>query len=91
MTITLTPEIERALAARATRAGMTPELLVLRDLHELYLEREQRDETPRTGADLLALWEQEGAFLAREDLPDSPALAHQIREQSQKPRTQEGN
>lgn len=81
MTITLTPEIERALTARASQKGTTPELLALHDLNRLYVEPSQPEETPRTGAELLALWEQEGAFLARQDLPDSPTLARQLREQ----------
>jgi hypothetical protein len=38
MTITLTPEIERALTARANQQGTTPELLVLHDLQELYAD-----------------------------------------------------
>ena len=85
MTITLTPEIERALAARAERQGTTPERLALHDLHALYVG-EQPPEEPRTGADLLALWEREGAFLPHESLPDSPALARRVRERSQRPR-----
>ena len=81
MTITLSPEIERALTARAMQQGTTPELLALHDLNGLYVEPGLLEETPQTGAELLALWEQEGAFLARQDLPDSPALARQLREQ----------
>lgn len=38
MTITLTPELERELTARAARQGTTPELLALHDLHELYAD-----------------------------------------------------
>ena len=44
------------------------------------------DDTLKTGADLLALWEQEGAFLPREDIPDSPIYARQLREEPQRPR-----
>ena len=89
MTITLTPEIERALTVRATQQGTTPELLALHDLNGLYVEPGQPEQPPRTGADLLALWEQEGAFLPREDLPDSTTLARQLREQSQQVREQD--
>lgn len=53
------------------------------------MKEKQSEQTPRIGADLLALWEQEGAFLLREDLPDSPTLARQIREQAQQVREQE--
>ena len=38
MTITLTPEIERALMTRANQQGTTPELLALHDMHELYAD-----------------------------------------------------
>ena len=38
MIITLPPEIERALTARASQQGTTPELLALHDLQELYAE-----------------------------------------------------
>lgn len=36
MTITLPPELESTLTARAARQGTTPELLALHDLHQLY-------------------------------------------------------
>jgi hypothetical protein len=39
-------------------------------------------EQTRTGRDLLALWEREGAFLPEDDRPDSPELARQIREEA---------
>ena len=89
MTITLTPEIEGALIVRAAQQGTTPQLLALHDLHELYIGDTQAAGTPLTGADLLVLWEQEGAFLPREDLPDSPTLARQVREQAQQVRAKE--
>lgn len=38
----------------------------------------------RTGADLLAQWEREGALLSAEGAPDAPALVRQIREQNQR-------
>jgi len=82
MTITLTPEIERALSVRAEQLGTKLESLALRDLRGLYVE-DKAEDPPRTGADLLAFWEDEGVFMPREDLPDSPILARQLREQSQ--------
>lgn len=60
MTITLTPELERELTARAARQGTTPELLALHDLHELYADpiRSNRYENKKfegkTLADVLA-------------------------------------
>ena len=38
MTITLTPEIERALTVKANQQGTTPELLALHDMHDLYAD-----------------------------------------------------
>ena len=40
MKITVPPEIERALAARAHKLGTTPELLVLDSLREQFLHSE---------------------------------------------------
>ncbi len=57
ITIKLTPEIERALSVWVAQQGMTPELLALHNLREIYVGNVQAEDTPRTGADLLALWE----------------------------------
>lgn len=57
MTITLTPEIERALTVRASRQGTTPEQMALHDLTELYAETETDKPDPfegKTLADVLA-------------------------------------
>lgn len=57
MTITLTPEIERALTERASRQGTTPEQLALHDLTKLYAETEADKPDPfegKTLADVLA-------------------------------------
>ena len=40
VTITLTPELEQAVAERAQRNGTTPELFLLNDLQERYLPTE---------------------------------------------------
>jgi hypothetical protein len=84
ITLNLPDAVEGALKREATSRGTTPEELILSDLERLYLVPETDLEPPlKTGADLLKLWKKEGAFLAREDLPDSPELARQIREQVQ--------
>jgi len=54
MTITLTPEIEKALLGEATRQGADPELLALDCLRARFLENGRRDEVSGTLADLLA-------------------------------------
>ena len=43
MIITLTPDLEIALARHAERQGTTPELLALHDLHELYKEKQSEE------------------------------------------------
>ncbi len=54
MTITLTPELENALTARAVQQGTTPELLALHDLHQLYEPpTEDADFAGKTLADVL--------------------------------------
>ncbi len=72
MTITLTPEIERALTARANQQGTTPELLALHDLQELYAEAPAPD--PFEGkslADVLA--GHIGTVNSRENNGDQPS------------------
>ena len=58
MTITLTPDIERAVKRRAERQGTTPELLALNDLRGLYAEEPAVEDGPedlagKTLADVL--------------------------------------
>lgn len=84
LTVELTLAQELQLKEEAARAGLEPAALLLARAgladtpHTLNLGKE-----PGTGADLLALWEQEDAFLPHEDLSDSPALARALREQAQ--------
>ena len=57
MTITLTPEIERALTEKASKQGTTPEQSALHDLTKLYAETETDKPDPfegKTLADVLA-------------------------------------
>jgi hypothetical protein len=80
----LPASVEDALTQEADRRGITPQSLVLDDLQRLYPSRKAGSAAQqKTGADIIAIWEKEGAFLAREDLPDSPELARQIREKAQ--------
>lgn len=92
--IDLTPEQETRLRRKAERDGQNPEA-VARALLMQALEDEAQGKpaadvlTDTSGAATLAAWEADGALLPREDLPDSPTLARQLREQSQN-RTQAG-
>lgn len=83
--ITLAPEIEEAAVRQAQHRGLSldeylPELLA----QAVTQETVAGEPVPRTGADLLALWEREGAFLPHETAPDAPALARQLREKAQR-------
>jgi hypothetical protein len=49
MTITLSPEIERALTEQAERLGTTPELLALDSLRERFVAPSVPEETPQEG------------------------------------------
>jgi predicted esterase len=86
-TIELTPDLEQRAAQEARQNGKSiaeylPELLdrALPKTSHVALNTT----IPKTGADLLALWEEEGAFVSRDDQPESPVLAHHLREQAQR-------
>jgi hypothetical protein len=50
MTITLTPDIEKALASEANRKGTTPETLALDCLRSRFLAESVDDSTPPKGS-----------------------------------------
>ena len=84
----LLPAIEEIAARQAQKNGKSveeylPELVQRALVQQEAPESSAANETLKTGADLLALWEREGMFLPGEDMPDSPAYARQIRETSQ--------
>lgn len=81
LTLTLTPERETRLTEQARAAGLTLDDFALRVLDEAAAAPPESE--PRTGADLLALWAREGAFLPADDDLDAPARARDIRERNQ--------
>lgn len=92
--IDLTPEQETRLRQKAARDGQDAESVARTMLMQVLEDEAQANPVAdvladTSGAAALAAWEAEGAFLPREDLPDSPTLARQLREQSQN-RTQAG-
>lgn len=93
-TIELIPVVEELAAKQARERGQSVEDYLPDILAQAVRQQEVVSETngsentgaemPRTGADVLAQWEREGAFLPHEDLPDSPALARSLRERAQR-------
>jgi hypothetical protein len=75
MTITLTPELERALTARANQQGTTPELLALDVLRERFLPA--APEEPRVAEGTLAdfLAEFIGAVHSGEHIPGGAGMS----------------
>lgn len=79
MKITVPPDLERALAARAQQIGTTPELLALDSLRERFApaEAEEADEanvdTQRTLADLLK--GSVGVLHSSEQVPGGAAMS----------------
>jgi hypothetical protein len=81
-TIELAPGIEAIATRQAARRAQSLEDYLAEQIAQVVTDQNAVSE-PQTGAELLALWEREGAFLPREDQPDSPVLARKLREQSQ--------
>ncbi len=76
LVLDLPPGVEATLAREAAQQGTTPESLALDGLRQLFPEA---DDMPKTGADLLAIWETEGAFLPTEQREDHQRRARQVR------------
>ncbi len=72
----LPPEMETAIRQDADRQGTTPEALALDGLRRLY---PQVHTGLKTGADVIAQWEAEGAFLPAEQREDHQRRARQVR------------
>ena len=95
-TLELAPVFEELAARQAQKGGKSVEEYLPDLMRKALIQQESPQNAAesvslngkalKTGADLLALWEQEGAFLPREDMPDSPSYARQLREESQRPR-----
>jgi len=80
LVLELPPELETELAAEAARLGLLlPEYVV-----RLLAVGRSPNPAPRTGAELLAYWQEEGLVGTRPDIMDAPAHARVLREQAQR-------
>jgi hypothetical protein len=74
MDITLTPDLERALAEEARKQGTTPEMLVLEGLRRLFLgTRKPAGAEPRSLAELLEGYV--GVLHSGEKVPGGAAMS----------------
>ena len=77
--LNLPPDLENKLAARAIAQGLPlPEYVV-----QLLNDETSRQPIVKTGADLLAYWQQEGIIGSRTDISDSAEHARAIRQQAE--------
>jgi hypothetical protein len=80
LVLDLPPDLENQLAAEAARLGLPlPEYA----LHVL-AGRHAPSSAPRTGAELLAFWQEEGLVGSRAEITDSLARARALRERAQR-------
>jgi hypothetical protein len=80
LTLELPQELESELATEATQLGMSLTEYVLR----LLSTRSLVDQTPITGAELVAYWQREGVIGTRPDIADSQAHARQLRHKAER-------
>ena len=80
LVLDLPPELEAELAAEAARLGLPLPEYVLR----LLAGGRGLNPAPRTGAELLAYWQNEGLVGTRPEIGDSSTHARILREQAQR-------
>ena len=80
VTLDLPKDLENKLSAKANQIGLSLPEYVLRIL-STGLEIAK---TPKTGADLVDYWHNEGLIGTRTDITDSQEYARQIREQAER-------
>jgi hypothetical protein len=82
LTLDISPETEQRLQRGATQAGLPLDELVVGILEEAGGDAG----IPKTGAELVALWDADGLFGAwadREDIKDSAEYARRLRQQAE--------
>jgi hypothetical protein len=79
LVLELPTELETELAAEAARVGLALPEYVLR----LLSAGRNSGSAPRTGAELLAYWQNEGLVGTRTEVKDSSAHARALREKGQ--------
>jgi len=80
LTLDLPSKLVEELAAEAARAGLSVSEYAARVLSK---DRNLRA-VPRTGADLVAYWQQEGLVGTRQDITDSQAYARELRSEAER-------
>ena len=78
--INLPPELESELTAQADRLGLTLPEYALRVL----VSGRVPPKAPRTGAELVAYWQDEGLIGTRPEISDSQAHAEKLRDEAQR-------
>ncbi|ACB53815.1 hypothetical protein cce_4467 [Crocosphaera subtropica ATCC 51142] len=73
--IEIPKELEQELSQEASQINLSLSDYIL----HLLSARKVLNETPKTGKDLIAYWQQEGLINCRSDIKDSQEYARQIR------------
>ncbi|EAZ89557.1 hypothetical protein [Crocosphaera chwakensis] len=73
--IEIPKELEQELSQEASQINLSLSDYVI----HLLLTRKVLNETPKTGKDLIAYWQQEGLINCRSDIKNSQEYARQIR------------
>jgi hypothetical protein len=82
ITLDLPGELEHELSEEAARLGLPLAEYALRVLAGNRIAV-PTDETPRTGAELVAFWEREGVVGGRADIEDPAGHARMLRDQAE--------
>lgn len=80
ISLNLPPELESELSTEASRLNLPLSEYILRILST----RQVLENTPQTGAELVAYWRREGVIGSRTDIADSQAHARQLRHDAQR-------
>jgi hypothetical protein len=80
ITLDLPQELENELSAEATHLGLSLPEYILRVLSTGLII----GKTPKTGAELVGYWQNEGLIGTRPDIIDSQTRSRQIREEAER-------
>jgi len=80
LTLDLPQELESALSAEVAQFSLSVSEYALRILST----RRVVEDTPKTGAELVAYWQNAGLIGTRSDIPDSQKHARKIRNKAEK-------
>jgi hypothetical protein len=75
----LSPELEKELSQEASQMNLTLSEYIIRVLSL----RQMIPNPPKTGAELVAYWQNEGVINSRADIQDSQAYARQLRHEAE--------